>query len=224
MDQAKYAIVVAGGSGLRMGSKIPKQFLEMKGKPVIMHTLEAFYRYSPDLKLVLVLPKDHVERWQLLVKHHNFSPQVTVQTGGATRFQSVKNGLAQIPSSGLVAIHDGVRPVLSPKLIERSFDTAAAHQSAVATVALRDSIRKVSGSSSEALNREHYQLVQTPQTFDVEKLKAAYRVEEQDSFTDDASVWEAAGHSVATYEGDHQNIKITTFQDLVLAEVLLKFI
>jgi len=224
MDQTKYAIIVAGGSGVRMGSKIPKQFLEMKGKPVIMHTLEAFYRYSPDIQQILVLPDQHIDHWQQITEQHRFDIPITLQSGGDSRFQSVSKGLGLIQTPGLVAIHDGVRPVISRQLIQRSYETAAQHGSAVAAIALRDSIRIMEKDSSRAADRSQYRLVQTPQTFDVNKLKEAYQLGEQDHFTDDASVWEAAGNHVTLYQGDNQNIKITTFHDLVLAEVLLKFI
>ena len=223
-QHAQYALIVAGGSGTRMGSKIPKQFLEMTGRPVLIHTLEAFHKCSSTIKIILVLPEAHMGLWQEMVERYQFSIPVVLQSGGETRFQSVKKGLEKVKGEGLVAIHDGVRPVIDAKLIQTSFRIAGQHQSAIATVDLKDSLRKIEGSHSKWLDRTQYQLVQTPQTFDIKMIKEAYQIPEQSTFTDDASVWEAAGHQVTLFKGSHENIKITTFHDLVLAEVLLKFL
>ena len=224
MSNTRYAIVVAAGSGVRMGSNIPKQFLEMKGRPIIMRTLEAFHKCSPQIQLILVIPESYTALWQTLVKQYQFTVPVILQTGGPTRFQSVKLGLSKIQGPGLVAIHDGVRPVISSKIIEQSYRIAQEHGSAIASVDPMDSIRKVSAGTSVACDRRNFKLVQTPQSFHVDTLKKAYKLPEEAHYTDDASVWEAAGNKVTLFEGSHENIKITTFHDLVLAEVLWKFI
>ncbi len=224
MSESRYALIVAGGSGTRMGSKIPKQFLEMKGRPLLMHTIEAFHKHSADTQIVLVLPEAHLSFWEELCERYQFKVPVTLQAGGTTRFQSVQNGLRKVSGPGLVAIHDGVRPVISSKIIEKSFQVAGEYGCAIAAVELKDSIRKIEKSSSRVRDRSSYKLVQTPQTFDIFKLAKAYEQPEQEGFTDDASVWEAVGHEVTLFEGSYENLKITTFHDLVVAEVLLKFI
>jgi 2-C-methyl-D-erythritol 4-phosphate cytidylyltransferase len=222
-SDAKYAVIVAGGSGQRMGSSIPKQFLEMKGRPILMHTIEAFYNYPEYIKLVLVLPEPYIGKWKSLCKHYNFKVPVTLQPGGNSRFESVKQGLEKISGEGLVAIHDGVRPLVDQQLIERSFKTARMYNSAVAAIPLKNSLRQIVNDGSKAVDRSQYRQVQTPQTFSLSLLKEAYRITEQANFTDDAGVWEAAGHPVTLYEGSEKNLKITTIQDLVIAEMLLSF-
>ncbi len=219
---AKYAIIVAGGKGLRMGSKIPKQFLAMKGRPIIMHTIESFHGYSEEIELILVLPPSNLTFWEELCHRYQFDIPLTVQQGGATRFQSVKKGLQAISGNGLVAIHDGVRPLVSARMIAESYKTAAKNNSAVAAVPMKNSLRKIRTNGSKAVNRARYCIIQTPQTFKVDLIKEAYTVEEKDTFTDDASVWEAVGNHVTLYEGMEKNLKITTFQDLVVAEILMK--
>jgi 2-C-methyl-D-erythritol 4-phosphate cytidylyltransferase len=218
---AKYAIIVAGGSGQRMGSKIPKQFLTMRGRPVLMHTIEAFYNFPEKIKLILVLPGDHINTWKGLCEQYQFKIPVTLQTGGPTRFQSVLKGLNLINGGGLVAIHDGVRPLVDRELIERSFQTAQKFNSAVASIPLKNSIREILTDGSRSVDRHHYRLVQTPQTFKLELIKQAYQNARHDSFTDDASVWETAGHPVTLIDGSEKNLKITTIQDLVVAEMLM---
>ena len=219
----KYAIIVAGGSGQRMGSKIPKQFLEIKGRPILIRTLEAFYQYSSNIQLVLVLPKDHMETWKSICERYHFHLPVTLKEGGATRFQSVRNGLEAIKDDqGLVAIHDGVRPLVDSSTINASFEIAEKSGSAIAVIPLKNSIRQVSNNHSKALDRQNYRLVQTPQTFKVALIKQAYQTQELPTFTDDASVWEAAGFQTTLFEGSEKNLKITTLQDLLFAEVLMK--
>ena len=219
----KFAIIVAGGSGQRMGSKIPKQFLEIKGRPILMRTIESFHQYSQEIKLILVLPSTHINTWKELCERHQFHIPVNLESGGDTRFQSVKNGLKLIGNEGLVAIHDGVRPLVDFKMIEASYKTAERNNSAVAAIPINDSIRKVSPDGSIAVNRNAYRIIQTPQTFKANLIKKAYEIEEKEIFTDDASVWEAAGNQVSLYQGNAKNLKITTIQDLVTAEVLMKF-
>jgi len=217
-----YAIIVAGGSGSRMGSATPKQFLPVAGLPVLMHTLRRFHAYSADLQLVLVLPEAQIPVWQALCDQYDFRDPVIVVLGGASRFQSVRNGLAAITAEeGLVAVHDGVRPFVSPEIIRLGFETAAQTGSAVTCVPLKDSARVVlPDGSSQAVDRSAYRLVQTPQTFRLSLFREAFRCEEQPFFTDCASVVEYAGHPITLIDGSYENIKITTPEDLVWAEQL----
>lgn len=217
----KYAIIVAGGTGTRMGTNVPKQFLLLKGKPVLMHILQKFSEVCDEL--ILVLPENQKTYWADLCSVHQFGVKHTVVSGGDERFFSVLNGLNAIHNTdGLVAIHDGVRPCVTKHLIERSFELAAQHGSAITAVKSKDSLRKVSGNTTEAVDRSQYYLVQTPQTFSVNQLKHAYQLGYQSVFTDDASVFEAAGNNVHLLEGDYKNIKITTPEDLPLAELYLQ--
>jgi 2-C-methyl-D-erythritol 4-phosphate cytidylyltransferase len=219
----KYALVVAGGKGLRMGTEIPKQFILLKGMPVLMHTLKAF-RSIETIQLILVLPKDQIAYWKELCINYKFELPHQIIAGGETRFQSVKNGLQAIEdSTGLVAIHDGVRPLISVKIIEESFAVAQEKGNALTVVALKDSIRKQTENGSESINRSDYFLVQTPQTFKVEEIKNAYnKAAIVNNFTDDASVLEANGGQIQLVQGDYKNIKITTSEDLLFANALLK--
>jgi 2-C-methyl-D-erythritol 4-phosphate cytidylyltransferase len=217
----EYALIVAGGKGTRIKSAVPKQFLPLLGKPILLHTLEAFHRYSPHVRIILVLPEDDFPRWHELVLHHGYNESITLQRGGDTRFQSVRNGLAKIEGDGLVAIHDGVRPLVSEDIIGASFRLAAVHQSAVAAVRLKESIRMTDQDNTKAMDRSRFRLIQTPQTFQVHLIKQAYEGKEDASLTDDASVAERAGHIISLFEGSYENIKITTPEDLVIAEALL---
>lgn len=217
----EYAIIVAGGKGTRIKSSTPKQFLELNGVPIIIHTLNAFVRYSRDIRIILVLPEDDLTTWEQLSKKHRFTTPLTLQTGGDTRFQSVKRGLQKIEGAGLVAIHDGVRPLISEDIIGASFRLAAVHQSAVAAVRLKESIRMTDMDNTKAVDRSRFRLIQTPQTFDVTLIKKAYEAKEDPGLTDDASVAERAGHVISLFEGSYENIKITTPEDLVVAAALL---
>jgi 2-C-methyl-D-erythritol 4-phosphate cytidylyltransferase len=221
MNNKEYALIVAGGKGTRIKSRLPKQFLELKGKPILLHTLEAFYRYSEKIEIVLVLPEDDFEIWKAICKKFNFNKPVILQKGGETRFQSVKNGLSKIEGPGLVAIHDGVRPLVSEDIIGASFRLAAVHQSAVAAVRLKDSIRITDQDNTKAVDRSRFRLIQTPQTFDVDLIKQAYQMKEDVSLTDDASVAEKSGLVISLFEGSYENIKITTPEDLIIAEAFL---
>ena len=220
------ALIVAGGKGLRFGSQLPKQFVELNGRPVLMRTLDAFFRYSPEIDVVLVLPEHEISEWQSLAQKHNFSRHVRVVTGGLTRFQSVRNGLAEIPDEALVAIHDGVRPLVPTAVIGESFRVAALRQSAIACVSLKESLRLVTAQSgdhigsSQAVSRSQYRLVQTPQTFHAALIKKAYCIREDPGLTDDASVAERAGYELAIFEGSYENIKITGPEDLIIAGAL----
>lgn len=221
MHSKEYALIVAGGKGTRIKSKLPKQFLELNGKPVLLHTIEAFYRYSEQINIVLVLPEDDFTIWKEICKKYNFNKPIVVQKGGESRFQSVKNGLEKIEGDGLVAIHDGVRPLVSEDIIGASFRLAAVHQSAVAAVRLKESIRMTDQDNTKAMDRSRFRLIQTPQTFDLNLIKQAYLIKEDTSMTDDASVAEKSGHVISLFEGSYENIKITTAEDLIIAEALL---
>lgn len=233
MTQQEYAIIVAGGKGTRFGSAVPKQFLLLQNKPVLLHTLEAFYQYSAQINVILVLPEDEVPQWYDIVKKFDYKHSLTVQHGGPTRFQSVRNGLDLIHGDGLVAVHDGVRPLVTPDLIAASFRYAAEHHSAICSVPLKESLRVItpgiptSGKGwhegSKALDRSMYRLIQTPQTFNISLLREAYAVREDLTMTDDASVFEKAGHPVFLFEGNYENIKITTPEDLRIAESILNY-
>lgn len=221
MQVNEFALIVAGGKGTRIKSALPKQFLELNGLPVLMHTINVFLRYSPTIKIILVLPSDDIETWRKLVKKHSFQVPIKLCEGGDTRFQSVKNGLGQLPDEGMVAIHDGVRPLVSEDIIAASFRLAKVHQAAVASVRLKESIRVVDQDNTKAVDRSRYRLIQTPQTFHISSIKKAYKGKEDESLTDDASVAEKAGLTISLFEGSYENIKITTAEDLLLAEALL---
>ena len=221
MNNKEYALIVAGGKGTRIKTRLPKQFLELKGKPILLHTIEAFYRYSEKIEIILVLPEDDFEIWEGICKKFNFNKPLILQKGGETRFQSVKNGLHKIEGPGLVAIHDGVRPLVSEDIIGASFHLAAVHQSAVAAVRLKDSIRMTDQDNTRAVDRSRFRLIQTPQTFDIALIKQAYEIKEDSSLTDDASIAEKSGHVISLFEGSYENIKITTPEDLIIAEALL---
>jgi len=186
-----------------------------------MHTINAFYKYSPAIKMVLVLPEDDFPLWEELCLLHDYHKPLILEKGGETRFQSVKKGLAKIETDGLVAIHDGVRPLVSEDIIGASFRLAAVHGSAVAAVRLKESLRMTDQDNTKAVDRSKFRLIQTPQTFSVELIKKAYELKEDASLTDDASVAEKAGHTISLFEGSYENIKITTSEDLVIAEALL---
>jgi 2-C-methyl-D-erythritol 4-phosphate cytidylyltransferase len=219
----KYAIIVAGGSGLRMGADVPKQFLELGGLPVLMHTIRKFHESFSGIVIKLVLPQTQQEYWSSLCKKHSFELPHEVVNGGETRFQSVKNGLNSISEVlGTVAIHDGVRPFVSREIILNSFKVAAELGNATVAVALKDSIRLLENGQSKAVDRTAYRSIQTPQTFRLDLIKKAFETSELPSFTDDASVFEHAGHQINLIEGAYENIKITTPEDLILGETLLK--
>lgn len=216
----EYAIIVAGGKGLRMGADLPKQFLPVGGKPVLMRTLEAFYAYNPAMRIVLVLPCDQQDYWQKLCREHGFSLPHMVADGGETRFHSVRNGLRLVEAPGWVAVHDGVRPFVSQEVIARCFRLAAEKRAVVPVVPVVETLRQIEGDSSRTVSRDAYRLVQTPQVFDSVLLKEAYAQPYTPAFTDDASVVEAMGVPVYLTEGNRENIKITTPFDLKVAEAL----
>ena len=226
-----YIIIVAGGKGLRMGSDIPKQFLPVGGKPVLMRTLERFREYSPTLQIILVLPKAQQDYWRQLCQQYQFPLPVEegvrggsylLADGGETRFHSVQNGLALIPddAEGVVGVHDGVRPFPSIEVIRNCYETAREKKAVIPVIPVVETVRQLEGATSFTVPRDDYRLVQTPQCFDIQLLKAANRQPYNDGFTDDASVVEAFGHAITLVEGNRENIKITTPYDLKIAEVL----
>ena len=223
MRNNDYVIIVAGGKGLRMGSDIPKQFLPVGGKPVLMRTIERFREYSPTLQIILVLPKAQQEYWEKLCQKHNFTVAYQLADGGETRFHSVQHGLALIPDNaeGIVGVHDGVRPFPSIEVIHNCYETAREKKAVIPVIPVVETVRHLKGETSETVPRNDYRLVQTPQTFDIQLLKAANRQPYNDGFTDDASVVEAFGFNITLVEGNRENIKITTPYDLKIAEVLI---
>jgi 2-C-methyl-D-erythritol 4-phosphate cytidylyltransferase len=221
MNKEKIVIIVAGGKGERMQTEIPKQFLEIKGKPILMHTINQFRIYNSDIQLIIVLPVTQIEFWKDLCKKHNFKVTHQIISGGSTRFHSVKNGLDAVKIPSLIAVHDGVRPLVSTDTIARCFEEAEKNGAAIPVIDLVDSIRQLTNSGSQSVDRNSFKLVQTPQVFDGELLKKAYQQEYSTFFTDDASVVENLGASIKLVDGNRENIKITNGFDLIQAEVYL---
>lgn len=221
MSMKLYAIIVAGGSGLRMGSEIPKQFLELAGKPVLMHTIEQFSNFSEKVEIITVLPENQIRYWMELQQKYSFSVPQTLVSGGSARFYSVRNGLGFIEQRGLVAIHDGVRPFVSRETITRCFETAEKLGNAIPVISPSDTLRIVNGKGSEPLNRVHVRQVQTPQVFDTDLIKNAYKQDYLPEFTDDATVVEKTGVKINLVDGNRENIKITTPEDLVFSQAIL---
>ena len=221
-----YIIIVAGGTGLRMGSDIPKQFLPIGGKPVLMRTLERFRAYSSALQIILVLPEAQQDYWRQLCEDYHFDVEHQIANGGQTRFHSVQNGLALVPddAEGVVGVHDGVRPFPSIEVIRNCYETARTAKAVIPVIPVVETVRQLMSDgqvSSRTVPRDDYRLVQTPQTFDIQLLKAANRQPYNDGFTDDASVVESYGYAITLVEGNRENIKITTPYDLKIAEVLI---
>ncbi|GAB3194339.1 2-C-methyl-D-erythritol 4-phosphate cytidylyltransferase [Pontibacter aydingkolensis] len=214
----EYAIIVAGGSGTRMQHDLPKQFIEVAGKPILMHTIERFYKYNSAVRLIVVLPQEQLTSWRELCRKHSFKLFHMTVAGGTTRFGSVKNGLDAVMGDGLIAVHDGVRPFVDVETIKGAYEAAAKYGSAVVAVPPKDSIRELTGEGSRAVPRAKYKMVQTPQVFQASILRKAYEQSEQEYFTDDASVVESIGQPITLVEGSYRNIKITTPEDLILAE------
>ena len=219
-----YIIIVAGGKGLRMGSDIPKQFLPIGGKPVLMRTLERFRAYSATLQIILVLPEAQQNYWRKLCEEYHFEVAYQLANGGQTRFHSVQNGLALVPDNaeGVVGVHDGVRPFPSIDVIHSCYETARKKKAVIPVIPVVETVRRLEGGSSVTVPRGDYRLVQTPQTFDIQLLKAANRQPYNDGFTDDASVVESYGHAITLVEGNRENIKITTPYDIIVAEAIIK--
>lgn len=219
-----YIIIVAGGKGQRMGTDIPKQFLELAGQPILMRTIQRFADYDPAMQIILVLPREQQDYWRTLCEKHDFTIPHTIVDGGATRFESSRNGIMAIPSDvtdGVVGIHDGVRPFVSAEVIERCFETAREEFAAIPVMPVVETLRYVDRhGGGHNVMRDDYKVVQTPQTFDLTLLRKAFEQPYQDNFTDDASVVENLGCTVQTVEGNRENIKITTPFDLKVGELL----
>lgn len=219
----KYAIIVAGGKGLRMGSDLPKQFLPIGGIPVLMRTLETFHRYDGEVEIILVLPVAQQAYWMDLCHTYSFSVPHTIADGGETRFHSVKNGLQRIDTEeeALVAVHDGVRPFVAQEVISECFREAFEKEAVIPVVDMVETVRLLAGEHSKTVDRNAYRLVQTPQVFHLRLLRKAYCQDYIPSFTDDASVVEALGKEVFLVKGNRENIKITTPFDIKVANALL---
>ena len=220
MMNADYAVIVAGGKGLRMGGDIPKQFLPICGLPVLMRTIYRFIEAMPDIHIILVLPEAHHDYWEELCMKYAFKAPYMLACGGETRFHSVKNGLALIPDNtqGVVGVHDGVRPFPSVDMIRRCYSQARISKAVIPVTSVVETLRHIDGHN---VMRDDYRLVQTPQTFDIQLLKQAYQQPYITAFTDDASVVEHAGGQVIMVEGNRENIKITTPFDLQVANAIV---
>jgi 2-C-methyl-D-erythritol 4-phosphate cytidylyltransferase len=204
-----------------MKSEVPKQFMELKGKPVLMHTISKFSEAYPEIKIIVVLAKQLNDDWKALCAKHNFTVPHELTGGGETRYHSVKNGLLLVPEPSCVGIHDAARPLVSIATIKAAFEKAETEGNASPAVPVTDSIRFLKGHENCTLDRSKYVIVQTPQCFHAELIKKAFEKPYKPEFTDDASVLEAFGEKVLLVEGNRENIKITTPQDLVIAEALL---
>ncbi|GHU83012.1 2-C-methyl-D-erythritol 4-phosphate cytidylyltransferase [Bacteroidia bacterium] len=219
----QYVLIVAGGKGLRMGNELPKQFIPLEGRPILMHTLERFNQWDASADLLLVLPREHRSYWEMLCRELNCTIPHRIADGGETRFQSVQNGLALMDEPGLVAVHDGVRPFVSAEVITACFEEAEQNGAAIPVVPMIDSIREqYAEGKSRPVDRRRYLAVQTPQVFRSSLIKEAYRQPYTPAFTDDASVVEALGVEIHTVAGNRENIKITDPLDLLMAEALLR--
>lgn len=221
MNHKKYALIVAGGSGQRMNSDVPKQFLRIHGKPVLMYAFEAFKLFDSACEFILVLPDSEIDHWRKLCEEFSFQIKHKVIAGGTTRFYSVKKGLAHIDEDGIVFIHDGVRPLVSQQTIANCYHTACEKGNALPVIATSESIRKVLTNQNKAVNREYFFLVQTPQTFQVSLIKEAYKKRYLEKYTDDASVLESDGVKINLVQGNRENIKITYPEDIKIAGALL---
>ena len=218
----KYAIIVAGGSGIRMGGSLPKQFMLLKDKPVLYYTLKVFIEAYNDLQIILVLPVDYTDMGQEIIDAYFDKDRIRIIAGGDTRFQSVKNGLALIDLDAIIFVHDGVRCLLSKELIYRCYDTAVETGSAIPAIISKDSIRLLTEVGNETYDRDKVMLIQTPQTFQSKILLPAFQVVFEDKFTDEATVVEANGIKVTLVEGEENNFKITRPLDLLVAEKIIE--
>mgnify|MGYP001766435700 FL=1 len=221
-EQKNYALIVAGGSGSRMNATVPKQFLLLNDKPVLMHTIERFHEYDNAIEIIVVLPEAQFELWESLCHEYKFSIRHQLVAGGSVRFESVKNGLSRIQGDGIVAIHDGVRPLVSFETIGRCFEVARLKGNAIPVMPVIESLRMIDGENSKAVDRSSFVTIQTPQVFSVSEIKTAYNQPFSEVFTDDASVLEAAGSAINLVEGNIENIKITHPADLIFAGMLIK--
>ena len=218
----KFVIIVAGGSGSRMGTEIPKQFLELCGKPILMHSIQRFIDFDPECEIILVLPDIQKKIWDDLIQKHSFLLPHIIASGGETRFNSVLNGLNMIQGEGIVFIHDGVRPLVNRSTLLRCYETAVKYGNAIPVLPVNESLRMVDGTQNKSVDRSLYFSVQTPQTFRSKLILKSFRQPYETVFTDDASVVEKAGFVINMVEGNHENIKITTPTDLIVAEAFLR--
>lgn len=219
----RFVLITAGGSGKRMKTDLPKQFIEIAGKPVLMHTFEAFLRFDPALEFVLVLPESTFDYWKESCLKHRFRQSHQLASSGPTRFHSVKSGLRLVPDDALVAIHDGVRPLVSVEVIERVFLLAEKMGNGVPGITVHESLRLIDHALSKPLSREKVRMIQTPQCFRADLIKKAYNRNYNEAYTDEATLFEADGHRINLTEGNRENIKITTPADLKIAAALLSF-
>lgn len=218
----RYVIIVAGGTGTRMNLPVPKQFVLINGKPVMVHAIAAFYEAYPDIEVIMGLPKQHLDTWNEIAKEHLPDKHITIIEAGESRFQTVKNCLATIKEEGIVAVHDAARPLVTGKIIIAGFKAAEMYGTAVPAIPLYDSIRQIDSTRSIAVDRAKYCLIQTPQCFKTDVIQKAYKKEYKFTFTDDATVVENSGEKIHLVDGHPDNIKITTPRDLVVAEALMK--
>jgi len=216
-----YVVIVAGGSGKRMGAEIPKQFLELAGRPVLMHTIERFKAFNESIEIITVLPENQLRHWIELQKKYTFTVPQTIVRGGSTRFHSVRNGLRFVNSPGLVAIHDGVRPFVSLDTIRRCFASAEQLGNAIPSISPVESLRLVTETGNQPVNRLHVKQIQTPQVFSAELIKKAYLQEYKPEYSDDATVLEGIGEKINLIDGNRENIKITNPEDLLISDALL---
>ena len=221
MYSKKIAIIVAGGTGQRMGSVVPKQFLEIQGKAILLHTIDQFTAAFSDIELVIVLPQGYIQEGQNLLAQNGYNKNVQFVAGGETRFQSVKNGLAKVSNDAIVFVHDAVRCLLTPALIQRCYQQAVERGSAIPAVSATDTVRLIQGTGHVLLDRENVMLIQTPQTFQSALLLEAFKQDYIPEFTDEANVVEANGKAVYLVDGEFENIKITRPLDLAIAEYIL---
>ena len=221
MYSKKIAIIVAGGTGQRMGSVVPKQFLEVEGKTILLHTIDQFVAAFADIEFVIVLPEGYIEEGKVLLNNSNINNKVAFVAGGDTRFQSVKNGLTQVNEKAIVFVHDAVRCLLTPALIQRCYQQAVEKGSAIPVVSATDTIRYIEGNTHHVIDRENVMQIQTPQTFQSELLIKSFEQNYQPSFTDEANVVEASGTNVFLVDGEFENIKITRPLDLAIATYIL---
>ena len=218
----KYAVIVAGGSGIRMNSQIPKQFLLIKNKPLLFYTIDIFLKAYDDLEIILVLPEDHISKGQEIIDAWFDSSRVSICAGGRTRFHSVQNGLSLINEESIIFVHDGVRCLLTKDLVERCYIEAKKSGSAIPVTTSKNSVRLLTEDGNVALDRNAVKLVQTPQTFHSKILLTAFKIDYKDKFTDEATVVETFGIKINLIEGEENNIKITTPGDMFIAEQIIK--
>jgi len=217
----KYAVIVAGGKGVRMGAAVPKQFLPLHGRPMLYYSIQAFLTAYPDIQLILVLPANMLSYAQIVLTSFTTAIDLTIVAGGETRYHSVQNGLKAIEGSGIVFIHDGARPLISVPLIEACYEQALQHGSAIPVIPVAESIRRIAGEHSTPVDRDSLRVIQTPQTFQTDVIIPAFQQSWQAAFTDEATVLEAFGGSVNLIPGERANIKVTTPEDMLIAEALM---